>query len=115
MVMRSFTASIVSALLLAPSITAAAPGDAQRGQALVERNCAACHAVGRTGESPNRQAPPFRRLGERYDVESLGEGLVEGLSVGHGPMPEWRFDPSDAAAIVTYLKALQPKAPAASR
>lgn len=97
----------------ASSQAAAEPGVVQRGRALVESNCAACHAVGRSGDSPNREAPPFRRLGERYDIDALGEGLAEGLSVGHGPMPEWRFDPNDVAAILAYLKDIQAREPVA--
>lgn len=78
-----------------------------RGQAIVQRDCAACHAVGLDGQSPNPQAPPFARLHERYDVDALGEALAEGLTVGHGPMPEWSFGPRDNAAILAYLKSLE--------
>lgn len=79
-----------------------------RGKTIVTRDCAACHAIGATGESPLAAAPAFRRLQARYDVEALGESLAEGLTVGHGPMPEWTFAPSDIAAIVAYLKSLPP-------
>lgn len=78
-----------------------------RGKALVTRDCARCHAVGRGGASPLAAAPPFRRLHERYDVDALAEGLAEGLTVGHGPMPEWVFTPPDVEAIVAYLKSIQ--------
>lgn len=103
-------AILALALVAGWSTAAAEPsraGLAQRGRVLVERHCAACHALGATGESPNPQAPPFRRLHERYDVEALGEGLAEGFFVGHGPMPEWRFEPADVSAILAYLKSLQ--------
>jgi cytochrome c len=78
-----------------------------RGRTIVQRDCAGCHAVGPTGDSPNPKAPRFRQLHERYDVEALGEALAEGLTVGHGPMPEWSFGPSDTAAILAYLKSLE--------
>lgn len=78
-----------------------------RGRAIVQRDCAGCHAVGTAGNSPNPNAPQFRRLHERYDVDALGEALAEGLTVGHGPMPEWSFGPSDTAAILAYLKTLE--------
>lgn len=83
-----------------------------RGRRIVQRDCASCHAVGPTGDSPHPKAPRFRQLHERYDVESLGEALAEGLTVGHGPMPEWTFGPGDTAAIVAYLKSLETPAKA---
>lgn len=85
-----------------------------RGKAIVTRDCAACHAVGASGDSPNPTAPQFRQLHERYDVEALAEGLAEGLTVGHGPMPEWTFPPEDVTAIVAYLKSIQTRPGAAT-
>ncbi|ACL95665.1 c-type cytochrome [Caulobacter vibrioides] len=78
-----------------------------RGKAIVTRSCSACHAVEVSGDSPNPTAPRFRQLHQRYDVEALAEGLAEGLTVGHGPMPEWTFPPADVSAIVAYLKSIQ--------
>ena len=86
---------------------ASAAEDVARGKVIVSRDCSGCHAVGTTGVSPNPRAPQFRRLNERYDVEALAEGLAEGLTVGHGPMPEWTFAPEDVSAIVAYLKSVQ--------
>ena len=96
--------------LILTSSAGAAPPRADpiaRGRTIVERNCARCHAVGVSGESPLAAAPQFRRLHERYDVEALAEGLAEGLMVGHGPMPEWIFPPADVAAIIAYLRSVQ--------
>ena len=73
------------------------------GRLLVERNCGMCHAVGRAGESRDPQAPPFRRLHERFDVEELGEALAEGILTGHPAMPEFRFEPDEVVAIIAYL------------
>ena len=83
------------------------PDLVERGRAIVERNCARCHAIGGAGESPLAGAPQFRRLHERYDVEAIAEGLAEGLTVGHGPMPEWTFPPADITAIIAYLRTVQ--------
>jgi len=33
--------------------------------------------------------------------------LAEGISVGHGEMPEFVFEASDVAAIIAYLKSIQ--------
>lgn len=77
------------------------------GRALVERNCGMCHATGGKGDSPNPQAPPFRRLHERMDVESLGEGLATGILTQHPAMPEFRFTPHEVIGVVRYLKSIQ--------
>lgn len=77
------------------------------GRQLVTRNCGMCHAVGVRGDSPNRDAPPFRRLHERMDVEMLGEGLTTGILTQHPAMPEFRFSPHEVIGILRYLQSIQ--------
>lgn len=79
------------------------------GRALAQRNCGMCHAIGRTGRSANPQAPAFRDLHERMDVEMLGEGLAQGILTGHPAMPEFRFEPYEVVGIVRYLRSIQSK------
>ena len=81
--------------------------DLKRGEALLARNCASCHAVGRTGDSPQKLAPTFRSLGQRYPIESLEEALGEGIMSGHPDMPEFSFDAADVGAIIAYLNSIQ--------
>jgi len=81
--------------------------DLKRGEALLARNCASCHAVGRTGDSPQKLAPTFRSLGQRYPIESLEEALGEGIMSSHPDMPEFSFDAADVGAIIAYLKSIQ--------
>jgi cytochrome c len=78
-----------------------------RGATLLTENCARCHAVGRAGASPHPVAPPLRTLSRKYPIESLGEALGQGLSVGHPDMPEIVFEPYDVGAILAYLKSIQ--------
>lgn len=78
------------------------------GHALVTMYCTDCHATERTGDSPFATAPRFRELHLRYDVEFLSEALVEGIVTAHPEMPQFEFDPDQAAAIVAYLKSLEP-------
>lgn len=59
------------------------------------------------GQSPLREAPPFRDLHRRYPVEDLGEALAEGIRTGHPAMPEFRFDPDQAQDLIAYLKSLE--------
>jgi mono/diheme cytochrome c family protein len=83
------------------------PEDLKLGEQLLTRDCAACHAVGRSGASPQKAAPAFRTLGQRYPVESLEEALGEGIMSGHPDMPEFSFDADQVGAIIDYLKSIQ--------
>ena len=100
---------IAGAFLLCLAHTAALGDEAQnkRGETLLTRDCARCHAVGRTGESPRKDAPAFRTLATRYPIDSLAEALGEGLVSGHPDMPEFEFDVADVGAIIAYLKSIQ--------
>src|SRR5437763_1886018 len=79
----------------------------RRGRTLLTDNCSRCHAIGRTGGSPHREAPLFRTLGQRYPIDTLAETLAEGLYTGHPDMPEFVFEVRDVSAILAYLKSIQ--------
>ena len=104
--MRNFVL-LTAFLALASGLRAAERADLMRGEALVERHCASCHAVRTTGVSPDKAAPAFRDLHTRYQIDDLAEGLAEGLLTGHPAMPEFRFAPADVTAIIAYLKSIQ--------
>ncbi|HEY0646519.1 cytochrome c [Phenylobacterium sp.] len=119
--MRTTVALIVAGLACAVALPAPASAQVQAppqrpltegqsvalGRALVQRNCAMCHAVGRAGASPSPEAPPFRELHQRGDVEMLGEGGAKGILTRHPAMPEFRFQPHELVAIVRYLRSIQ--------
>jgi cytochrome c len=65
------------AILVSTATSETLTPEAQKGLALVRANCARCHAIGKTGDSPFKPAPPFRTLHHRYPVESLEESLGE--------------------------------------
>ena len=79
----------------------------KRGEALLAKDCARCHATTRTDDSRHPQAPLFRTLGKRYPIESLEEALGEGIISGHPDMPEFTFASDDVGAIIAYLKSIQ--------
>ena len=95
------------AMMISLSSTAAAEDQESRGEAMLARHCARCHAIGRAGVSPHRGAPAFRTLAQRYPIEGLEEALGEGIISGHPHMPEFRFSGDDTGAIVAYLKSIQ--------
>ena len=86
-------------------------GDKTRGLKIAQRNCAPCHAVGRTGDSTNPKSPPFRTLAQLYPLSELEETMGEGMMVGHeGPeMPMFEFRPEQIEDFIAYLGAIQVK------
>ncbi len=98
---------VATALVTAPAAAGETRDRIARGHLLVQRYCANCHAVTRSGASPHPAAPPFRDLHDRYPVDSLAEALAEGILVGHPAMPEMRFPPDDVSAILAYIVSVQ--------
>ena len=78
-----------------------------KGEVLVKQNCSRCHAIGKEGDSPHPQAPPFRTLSRKYPIEDITKSLAEGIVSGHPDMPVFVFDPNDVEAIVQYLESIQ--------
>ena len=105
-VLASFLAVVIMGAV-PPSSAQESSAPVKRGEALLTRNCARCHATGTAGLSPHPEAPPFRTLSRRYPVEGLAEALAEGLFVGHPDMPQFAFEPRDVGAIIAYLKSIQ--------
>ncbi|WP_315721227.1 MULTISPECIES: cytochrome c [unclassified Bradyrhizobium] len=101
----TFCALLLSLSLTSPSLAASTPE--QRGRAYAKAHCARCHAIGSTGESPFKQAPPFRTLHLRYPIESLGEALAEGIVTGHPAMPQFELAPPQINDLLSYLKSLE--------
>jgi len=78
-----------------------------RGLAIVEANCAECHAVALNDESPLSGAPPFRELHEDYPVEDLAEALAEGIMTGHTGMPQFALETDEIEDVISYLQTLE--------
>ena len=76
-------------------------------EVLVKENCSRCHAIGKEGDSPYKEAPPFRTLSAKYPIDDLSESLAEGIVSGHPDMPIFVFNPHDVEAIIEYLQSIQ--------
>jgi mono/diheme cytochrome c family protein len=97
--LRAIVATLSAALLLGASSQAHALTKLQqRGQALAQRLCSTCHAVGVSG---------FRELGDRLDLATFARTLRRGLESGHQDMPRFKFTREDADAMTAYLRAIQ--------
>ena len=97
-------------LCAAPALAQGASSRAARaGEALVKERCASCHAVGRSGASPNAKSPPLRVIARKYRPADLEEAFAEGIMVGHQAveMPAFEFEPDEIDALVAYLRALR--------
>jgi len=103
-------ACIVSALACGSPLAVAGgveEPDLFAGRNLAERHCAACHAIGRTGASPNDAAPPFRLFSSRWPIESLAEALAEGIVTGHPDMPTFTFSAGEIDDFLGWLDSVQ--------
>lgn len=106
-----FAANLVAASLIAsPALAETA---AQEGAALVKQHCAACHATGSSGDSPNAKAPPLREIARKYQPEDLEEAFAEGVMVSHQAtdMPPFTFDPPQIESLTAYLHSLRAAKP----
>ncbi|OCK58938.1 cytochrome c [Bradyrhizobium sp. LMTR 3] len=100
-------AALALPLLGAGGAAQALDAEQQRAKTMLEDLCARCHAVGKTGKSPNPLAPPFRTFGEKlYDTDMV-QRLQDGLTTIHREMPTFRFNRHEAAAAVNYLRSIQ--------
>jgi mono/diheme cytochrome c family protein len=104
-VRRSIAIALALAAGLSPVL--AQDGRVQRGATFAQVNCSQCHAIGRVGESPLAEAPPFRILHTRYPVENLAEAFAEGITTGHPSMPEFQLDAAHVNDLIAYLKSLE--------
>lgn len=104
-----------AALPAASTPSAAADEVVSRGGALARKLCAGCHAVGLTGPSKLEKAPPMRDLARRWKAEQIAEALAEGITTGHKEMPEFKLNPDELDAFLSWFDDLgvRAKAPAA--
>lgn len=108
--------ALLPALLLALTVLSE-PCDAQadqavlqRGRAIAEQKCSACHAIGAEAASPTRVSPPFRTLHEQFPVDMLVAALRSGVISGHDEMPMFTLPPPDMLALIGYIDSLAPPA-----
>src|SRR3569623_2316139 len=91
-------------IVLALAAGAQAQDPAEQGRALLQENCARCHAIGKTDVSPLEAAPPFRVISQSYELDRFGRYLQRGIASTHPDMPEYRIDEDTAPAVVAYLQ-----------
>ena len=102
----TLAAGLAIALISQPGPVSAQDDVREQGRALALKECARCHAIGESGDSTHREAPPFRKIGEKYPVENLEEALAEGIMVGHPDMPEFELSTDQITALLAHIEAV---------
>lgn len=98
-------------LVVSLSACISAPEDELPGRHIAAKDCGGCHAIGRGDRSRMASAPPLRTLGGRYELDSLGEALAEGISVGHPAMPELSYPEDQIRQLIGYMQSIQDPRP----
>ncbi len=80
------------------------------GEALAKENCSQCHNINLSGDSPNKAAPPFRKLDERRPIDTIARMLLDKESPEHTDMPRFTLTVSQAWDIAEWIDWLQPVA-----
>ena len=97
------TAMLLASIALLSSPAWANGSPIRLGRAIAEANCARCHSIEKTGDSPFTPAPPFRIIAKLYKATDLEEAFVEGIVVGHPAMPEFQMTGEQAAALAAFI------------
>jgi mono/diheme cytochrome c family protein len=106
MAWRAITALGFAAVLLLDAVPLDAAGSARlaaRGRAVLQQNCARCHAIDSSGDSPMQAAPPMREIYARFAPRELQAELSEGMVSHFRDMPQIEFASEDVDAILAYL------------
>ncbi len=102
---------VVTALLIGSPAALAEELDSQlvqRGKGIAEFNCAICHAVGLTGESPRSDAPAFRTLSAKRNITLIGWELMDTDWGEHRKMPKFKINPDQVQAVLEWIRWVQP-------
>jgi tetratricopeptide (TPR) repeat protein len=82
------------------------PGDDRQGRVYAQRVCAACHNILPTdAASPNRQAPPFKRIANTPGMSVTA--LTVWSHTAHPTMPNFVIEPEDMDNLVAYMLSLR--------
>jgi mono/diheme cytochrome c family protein len=94
----ALTVLVVTAALTGGAIAA----DAQKGETLAKRWCAACHVVATNQQRGTTQSPPFSAIANKpgFDETTLAHFLL----TPHPRMPDMNLSRSEAADIAAYIK-----------
>jgi mono/diheme cytochrome c family protein len=76
----------------------------KRGLELSQLLCMKCHAISGPGPGREEKSPPFATLVDKLTIEGVADQLLEGLPLGHDPMPRWEFSEQQAEDLLLYIE-----------
>ena len=79
--------------------------DPAAGEAYAEKVCAQCHAIHRSGLSPELTAPPFKDVAKTPGMTDTA--LRVWLSTSHPTMPNIVVEPQDMDNVIAYILSLE--------
>lgn len=95
-------------LSAASTIAAQSTNRVIAGEAIAKKTCAWCHAIGKRGESPNKDAPRFRDIHARHPVLALREPISRAIATPHDRMPKLPLTTAEVDQIIAYINSLRP-------
>jgi mono/diheme cytochrome c family protein len=100
-----FIAAIVFTSAAGP-LAAEELGNAQRGLAYAQANCAGCHAILREDtNSPNTDSPTFKAVAETPGITRTALSVF--FRSPHPTMPNLIIAPEDADDLIAYIMSLK--------
>lgn len=100
-----FPVSVLIIVTAMSTASAQTQSPVRHGRAVVQELCARCHAIGKSGCSPNVRAPPFRTLGRSFDLDEFAQRLESDISPSHPD--DFKFGEQDARDVAAYLRSIQ--------
>ncbi len=99
-------AIVASAVLANVPAGAQEAGQAGKGLALAQRDCAECHAIDkRQVRSPNPAAPRFEAVAKSPGMTAIA--LTVALKTSHRTMPNLMLDSDELRNVAAYIMSLK--------
>ncbi len=96
-------ASLAMTIAPVPAHSDDAAASVMRGKELAQLLCTRCHAIAGPGPGPEAKSPPFSTLMAKLTLEGVADQLLEGLPMGHDPMPRWQFSEQQVEDLLFYI------------
>jgi mono/diheme cytochrome c family protein len=101
--MTRTTAGLLSLTLFSALAAPASAADADNGERLARRWCAACHVVAADQRQATTQAPPFSAIAGKPGFDASEVALF--LLLPHPRMPDMNLSRAEAADLAAYIGA----------